>query len=194
MTPRVLAFAGSLRTASWNRKLVAVAAADARSAGSEVTLIDLKDYGLPVFDEDLERAEGLPANARRLKDLFVAHDALLVACPEYNGSITGVLKNALDWVSRQDGAESGLVPYADKVVGLLSASPGNLGALRALEATRGILMQLGCLVLPKRHALARAHEAFDPDGGLKDAAQATAVRGVAAEVVRVVRKLKATDA
>lgn len=190
MTPRILAFAGSLRAASWNRKLVAVAAAAARDAGAEVTLIDLKQYPLPVFDEDLEAAEGLPAPARALKDLFLSHHGLLVSCPEYNSSITGVLKNTLDWISRQDGAESGLLPYADKVVGLLSASPGNLAALRSLEATRGILMQLGCLVLPKRHALARAHEAFAADGTLKDATQAAAVRAVADAVVDTVRRLR----
>ncbi|MCU0869525.1 MAG: NAD(P)H-dependent oxidoreductase [Burkholderiales bacterium] len=190
MTPRILAFAGSLRAASWNRKLVTLAAAAARDAGADVTLIDLKQYPLPVFDEDLEQAEGLPPAARALKALFKDHHGLLVSCPEYNSSITGVLKNTIDWVSRADGDESGLAPYADKVVGLLSASPGSFAALRSMEATRGILMQLGCLVLPKRHALARAHEAFAADGSLKDATQAAAVRGVAQAVVDTVRRLR----
>src|SRR5260370_14472073 len=94
--PKILAFAGSLRKDSYNKKLVQIAAAGARAAGAEVTYLDLHDLPLPVFDEDLEKADGLPANARRLKDLFLAHHGLLISAPEYNSSITAVLKNAID--------------------------------------------------------------------------------------------------
>lgn len=188
---RVLAFAGSLRAASLNRSLAAVAADGARDAGAEVTLIDLRDYPLPLYDGDLEAAEGLPVNARRLKDLFIAHHGLVIASPEYNGVITAVLKNVLDWVSRPDGAESGLLPYEGKVAGLLSASPGNLGGLRAQETVRQVLVQLGTLVVSRRLALPRAHEAFDEQGRMKDPRQAVSVHAVAAEVVRVARGLNA---
>src|SRR5262245_15744970 len=100
IVPKILAFAGSLRTGSFNKKLIRVAVAGARAAGAEVTLIDLRDYPLPVFDEDLEKAEGLHPNARKLKDLMFAHHGLLLSCPEYNSSITAVLKNTIDWISR----------------------------------------------------------------------------------------------
>src|SRR5262245_35742367 len=106
--PKILAFAGSTRTESYNKKLVRIAAAGARQAGAEVTLIDLRDLPLPLFDEDLESSEGLPPNARRLKDLFLAHHGLLISAPEYNSSISGVLKNAIDWVSRPVPGEAPL--------------------------------------------------------------------------------------
>src|SRR5919198_2770214 len=103
--PKILAFAGSTRTESFNKKLVRVAVAGARAAGAEVTLIDLRDFPMPLYDGDLEAKEGLPANARKVKDLFLAHQGLLLSCPEYNSSITGVLKNTIDWVSRQAPGE-----------------------------------------------------------------------------------------
>lgn len=99
-TPKILAFAGSTRTESFNKKLVKIAVTGARGAGAEVTWIDLRDFPMPLYDEDLETKEGLPENAKKLKALFLSHDGLLLACPEYNSSITGVLKNAIDWVSR----------------------------------------------------------------------------------------------
>lgn len=192
-TPRILAFAGSLRSASLNRKLLAVAVGGARDAGAEVTPIDLRDFALPLYDGDLEAAHGIPPPARKLKDLFKAHHGLLIACPEYNTSITAVLKNTLDWVSRPDGAESGQVPYEGKVAGLFSASPGAFGAVRSLESVRGILMSLGCLVVPRRVAVPRAHEAFAEDGTMKDPKQAETVHGVAAEVVRLIARLRRVD-
>jgi len=192
-SPRILAFAGSLRSASLNRKLLAVAVAGARAAGAEVTPVDLRDFALPLYDGDLEAAQGIPPAARKLKDLFIAYHGLLVACPEYNTSVTAVLKNTLDWISRQDGAESGLVPFEGKVAGLFSASPGPFGAVRSLEAVRGILMSLGCVVIPRRVAVPRAHEAFAEDGSMKDPKQVEAVHGVAGEVVRVVAKLRRED-
>src|SRR4051812_26801189 len=100
MAPRILAFAGSLRKESLNKKLLRIAASAARAAGAEVTLIDLKDHPLPIFDQDLETAQGMPENGARLKTLFAEHDGLLIASPEYNSSFTAVLKNTIDWVSR----------------------------------------------------------------------------------------------
>ncbi|MCA3130374.1 MAG: NAD(P)H-dependent oxidoreductase [Rhodocyclaceae bacterium] len=191
---RLLAFSGSLRTGSLNAQLVHVAAEGARAAGAHVTVVALRDYVLPLYDADLEAQQGLPANVRALKALFIGHDGLLIACPEYNGSLTAVLKNALDWVSRPDGAQSGLLPYEGKVAGLLSASPGNLGGLRAQDAVRQVLVQMGTLVVSRRLAVPRAHEAFEADGRLKDLRVEAAVHAVAAEVVRVVRGLGGSGA
>ena len=188
-TPRLLVFAGSLRAASLNKKLAMLAAAGARQAGAEVTHIDLRDYPLPIYDGDLEAASGIPANARALKDLFIAHQGFLIACPEYNAGVTAVLKNTIDWVSRQDGKESGTVPYEGKVVGLMGATPGQFATLRSQEAVRNSLMNLGCLVMPKRLALARAHEAFDDAGDLKDAVARVTLDAVIAQVIRVASSL-----
>ena len=98
--PRILVFGGSLRAESFNQKLATIAAEAARDAGAEVTLISLRDFRMPLFDEDLEAAEGMPEAARELKALFAEHDGLIIASPEYNSTITAALKNAIDWVSR----------------------------------------------------------------------------------------------
>ena len=161
--PKILAFSGSLRRDSWNRKLIRAAVDATRAAGGDVTLIDLADYPLPLMDEDLEAREGLPANAQRLKALFKAHDALLIASPEYNSSIPPLLKNTLDWVSREWQGESGLVPYQNKVAAILAASPGTFGGMRMLPHLRQILNTLGVLVLPGQFSLAHADTAFDAE-------------------------------
>jgi chromate reductase len=166
--PKILAFAGSMRKASFNRRLLPAAVEGARNAGAEVTLIELSDYPLPLFNQDEEAASGLPANGRKLKDLFKAHGALLLACPEYNSSITPLLKNTLDWVSRQDGAESGGVPYKNKLAGLVSASAGRWGGMRGLRHVREILTTLGCVVIPEQYNLSAADKAFDEQGRMLD--------------------------
>ena len=139
MTPRILGFAGSTRRESFNQKLVQSAAKGAREAGAEVTLIDLKDFPLPPFDQDLEAEQGMPDNGAKLKKLFIDHDGLLIASPEYNSSVTAVLKNTIDWVSRPAPGEPPLVAFKGKVATLMSASPGALGGLRGLVHVRSIL-------------------------------------------------------
>lgn len=189
--PRVLVFAGSTRSGSFNKKLARLAADDARQAGAEVTLLDLRDYPMPLYDGDLEAAEGVPAPAQELKRLFKAHQGLVLACPEYNSSITGVLKNTIDWVSRRvDGETTGLEAYKGKVVGLLSASPGALGGLRGLVTVRSILSNIGCLVLPDQVAVGKADAAFDEQGHLVDEKVRKRVRHVVDEVVRVAGRLQ----
>lgn len=166
--PRILAFAGSVRESSFNRRLLATPVAAARAAGATVELIELRDYPLPLFDQDQEARDGLPSNARLLKDLFKAHDAMLLACPEYNGSVTPLLKNTLDWVSRKDGEESGSVPYRNKWIGLVSASAGRWGGMRGMRHVREILTTLGCMVIPEQYNLSAADSAFDAEDQLTD--------------------------
>ena len=188
---KILAFAGSLRRESYNKKLVRVAAAGARAAGAEVTELDLRDLPLPVFDEDLETAEGLPANGRRLKDLLLAHQGLLISAPEYNSSIPAVLKNAIDWASRPVPGEAPLACFVGKVASLTAASPGALGGLRGLVTVRSILGNIGVIVLPTQVAVPKAYEAFNPDGSLKDAKVQAQVEKQGADLAAVLAKLHA---
>lgn len=188
--PKILAFAGSTRTDSYNKRLVKIAVAGARAAGGEVTLIDLRDFPLPVFDGDLESRDGLPANGRKLKDLFLAHHGLLISAPEYNSSITGVLKNTFDWVSRPVPGEAPLECFDGKVACLMSASPGALGGLRGLVHVRAILQNIKVIVLPDQIAVPKAAEAFNPDGRLKDPKQQAAVEGLGTKLVQVISKLR----
>lgn len=195
-TPKILAFAGSLRAESFNKKLVKIAAEGARKAGAEVTFLDLRDLPMPIFDEDLEKKDGLPANARKLKDVMLAHQGFLISSPEYNSSISAALKNAIDWASRPttgpDGKpEKPLECFAGKVAGLMAASPGALGGLRGLVHVRMILGNIQVTVLPDQVAVMKAHEAFDERGGLKDAKQHAMVEGIGAKVAHTVLKLTA---
>jgi chromate reductase len=188
--PRILAFAGSTRRESFNKKLVPIAAKGARDAGAEVTLIDLKDFPLPLFDQDLEAEQGMPANGRKLKQLFIEHDGLLIACPEYNSSITAVLKNTIDWVSRPAPDEPSLVAFRGKIAMLMSASPGALGGLRGLVHVRSILGNIGVLVLPDQIAVGKAHEAIKPDGSLVDPKQQARIEGLGSTLASFLMKLK----
>jgi chromate reductase len=190
-TPRILALGGSLRKESYNKKLVQIAARAAREAGAEVTYLDLRDYPMPVFDEDLEKAEGLPEGAKKLKQVFIDHDGFLWSCPEYNSSITAVLKNTIDWVSRPVAGETPLRGFKGKTAALMSASPGALGGLRGLVTVRSILSNIGVLVLPTQVAVARAKEAFTPEGALKDPSQQASIEGLSKELVAVLKKLTA---
>ncbi|OYW76804.1 MAG: FMN reductase [Verrucomicrobia bacterium 12-59-8] len=188
-TPKILAFAGSTRTASYNKQLVRFAADAARAAGAEVTLVDLRDYPLPLFDGDLEDQQGLPENAKKLKAIFREHDALLIASPEYNSSITAVLKNTIDWVSRSESDdEPALAAYRGKTAVLLSASPGALGGLRGLVHLRAILGNIGVIVLPDQVAVTKAHEVFDEAGGIKDERSAKQVTRVVQGLVDFLKK------
>jgi NAD(P)H-dependent FMN reductase len=189
LTPRILAFGGSLRRESFNQKLVALAAAGARQAGAEVTVVELRSFELPLFDEDLERASGLPVGAKRFKELLKQSHGFLISSPEYNSSITAALKNAIDWASRAEPDEPALAAFAGKVCGLMSASPGALGGLRGLVTVRSILASIQVLVLPEQVAVGRAHAAFTGDGQLTDAKQQAAIERLGARVAEVARKL-----
>jgi NAD(P)H-dependent FMN reductase len=187
--PKILAFAGSTRIDSYNKKLVKIAAAGAKVAGAEVTYIDLRDLPLPLFDEDLEAQEGLPANARTFKDLLISHQGLLIASPDYNSSLTAVLKNAIDWASRPAPNEAPLAAFAGKVASIMSASPGTLGGLRGLVHLRSILGNIKVLVLPDQIALPKAYEAFNADGTLKDPKQQESIEKLGDGLTKILLKL-----
>jgi NAD(P)H-dependent FMN reductase len=180
---RIIAFAGSSRADSLNKKLVQIAAEGARGAGAEVTLIDLKDYPLPLYDGDCESELGLPENAKKLRAILLPADGLLISSPEYNGSISGVLKNIIDWLSRPVAGEP--TAFRGKIVGLMSTSPGVLGGLRGLVHVRSILMNLGALVLPEQIAVPKAAEVFDSQGKLKDGALNSSVQLLGARVAKM---------
>jgi len=187
---KILAFAGSTRTDSYNKKLVKIAAEGARAAGAEVTLIDLRDFPMPLYDGDLEAESGLPGPARRLKQLMIDHHGLLIATPEYNSSITGVLKNAIDWVSREEGDdEPPLICFRGKTAALVSASPGGFGASRSLAHVRAILDHLGAYMMPEQVSIARAHEAFDAAGVLKDAGKQKSVMAIGSKLAAFTQKM-----
>jgi chromate reductase len=185
--PKILAFAGSTREGSYNKRLIRVAAEAARAAGAEVTLIDLRDYPMPPYDGDLE-AQGLPASVVALKELFKAHDGLLISAPEYNGGMSGMLKNVIDWVSRRGEDDHTLAAFTGKFAGLMSASPGRLGGVRGLGQLRHVLTTMGVLVVPQQRGIDAAHMAFAEDGRLKDPAQQTAIEAIAARLVDLVRR------
>ena len=187
--PKILALAGSARKNSLNKRLLAVAARAADAAGGEVTLIDLADYPMPIYHGDLEAAEGIPENARALKTLFKMHRGLLIASPENNASVSALLKNTLDWISRQDGAESGLAPYRGKVAALFTATPSPRGGVRAIPHLRAILDALGVLVLPGHVGIALADKAFGADGALTDARHLAAVDSLAKRLVQTIGPL-----
>lgn len=188
--PKILIVPGSARRESYNRKLAAVAARFAREAGAEVELIDPADYRLPLFDQELEEAGGLPPEARSLKQKFIAADALIFAAPEYNSSITPLLKNLIDWVSRAESDdEPPLAAYRGKVAGLLAASPGGLGGLRGLVHLRSILGNIGVHVVPSQFALGSAYDQFTADGDLKEEGAKKSVKGVVDQVIAVAARL-----
>lgn len=189
--PKILAFAGSQREKSFNRQLIKVAAETA-SLQCEVTILELGEYPLPLFDQDDEATDGLPENAKRLKEIFIDHDGLLIACPEYNSSITPLLKNTIDWVSRATEGEQPLSAFHGKVAVLLAASPGALGGLRGLVHVRSILSNIGVIVLPDQHALPRAHEEFTPDGELKSDHHKERVATITEVLGSTLRKLKSS--
>ncbi|HEY2751173.1 NAD(P)H-dependent oxidoreductase [Phenylobacterium sp.] len=163
--PRLLAFAGSTRVDSLNQRLLDIAAAAARDAGAQVTAIRLRDFDLPLYDGDLE-AEAFPARADELRALFIEHDGFLIATPEYNGSVSGVLKNAIDWASRPRAGESliALPAFRGKVAGIMSASESPFGGLRGLAHLRQILGTIQTMVATEQVAVPHADKAFDEAG------------------------------
>jgi chromate reductase len=158
----VLVFAGSTRADSYNKKLANEAAQIARNLGAKVTLINLKDFSMPFYDGDLEK-EGMPANAKKFRNLMIANDVIVIACPEYNGSLPAVLKNALDWASRSETGGSSREAFKGKQFALLSTSPGQGGGARALVHLQAIIENVGGEVLENFVSVPTAHEALSEE-------------------------------
>ncbi|MBC7537687.1 MAG: NAD(P)H-dependent oxidoreductase [Bacteriovorax sp.] len=187
---KIIAFAGSTRTESYNKKLLKAAIFGAREAGAEVTVIDLRDYPLPLYDGDLESKEGIPSNGKKLKELFNTHHALLLALPEYNSSMSGVFKNTIDWVSRPEKGETDLQCFTGKVAGLMSASPGKLGGLRGLVHVRAMLENIHVLVMPDQVCVSKADEAFDEFGVLKNEVTKKSIEKLGADLVDLTLRVR----
>lgn len=168
---RLLAFAASLRQGSFNRQLLQHAVADARALGAEVDVAEFREFDMPLYNQDVED-QGYPPGSDEFKRRIEAVDGLLIASPEYNFSLPGTLKNAIDWASRYRP-----VPLEGKSALLISASPSLVGGIRGLWQLRIPLEGLGVFVYPDMYALGSAHGAFDDQGRLKDAQMAQRLRG-----------------
>jgi NAD(P)H-dependent FMN reductase len=186
--PRILAFAGSARLGSWNKKLLDIAVFGAQAAGADVTILEVRQYPLPLYDAELEQSQGLPPHVQTIKALMLSHQGFLIASPEYNSAITPLLKNLIDWTSRPSPGEAGLACYTGKTALVVSASPGALGGLRGLVHLRMILGNIGVLVLPGTISIVKAHEAFADDGTLKDSKQQARVEQLGAELAAYLQR------
>ncbi|HSO47587.1 MAG TPA: NAD(P)H-dependent oxidoreductase [Rhizobiaceae bacterium] len=169
--PKILVFPGSNRAGSWNAKLAGTLTKTLAMLDCTPTLITLRDYPMPIFDQDLESRDGPPQAALKLARLFHEHDGVIVVSPEYNTSVTPLVKNTVDWISRVSAdADGPLTPYRKKVFGLSSASPGKFGGIRGLFHLRATLGNCGAFVIPEQVSVTLAEKAFDDNGELADAA------------------------
>lgn len=184
---KILAFSGSARGESLNRKLLAVSAEGARAAGAEVTIVNLNDFPMPIYDGDLEEAEGIPGKALEFRELMKQSDGFLIASPEYNSSFSALLKNTIDWASRPHANEKPLECFRGKAAGLVAASPGYFGGYRGLQQVRYVLGNIGVIVLPDMFSLPKAHEAFNDDGSMKDSRQAEQAGGIGRALAEFVK-------
>lgn len=167
---KVLAFAGSTRKDSYNKKLVQEAAQIARSMGTSVKVIDLKDFSMPHYDEDLEKSDWMPVNAKNFRRLMIESDAIIISTPEYNGSIPGVLKNALDWASRSEDGQGSREAFKGKHFAIMGASPGGGGGIRGLIHLRSIISAIGGDVVPQQVTVSNVSGTFfDEEGHIKNA-------------------------
>jgi chromate reductase, NAD(P)H dehydrogenase (quinone) len=189
MKPRILAFSGSLREHSLNKRVLKTAIKGAEKAGAEVTYVDLRDYPMPIYNPDEEEEKGMNENALRFQELLSQHDGLLIASPEYNGSLPAVLKNAIDWASRQNDQYPRSRVFSGKVAAMITASPGSFGGVRSLAHLRGVLTSVGVNVLPAEIAVSFAGSKFDVDGDeMTDEKMRQTLEGLGASLVEMLRK------
>ncbi len=186
--PRVLALAGSLRRESFNKKLIRCGAEALRAAGAEVDLLELEEVAMPLYDGDLESEKGLPPGAVAFKRRLALADGFMFASPEYNFSIPGTFKNAIDWASR--GEED---VFSGKVAALMAASPGGAGGMRMIPHLRQVLTALDVWLVPSQVTVAKAAEAFNPDGSLASAHTAKQVKELAERLVAEPRLLRSKE-
>lgn len=162
--PKILAFAGSLREHAYSKRVVRTAMRGAENAGADVTFIDLRDYPMPIYDADLHEKEGFGENALAFQKLLGEHDGFLICSPEYNGSLPGALKNAIDWASRKSEQYEQIAVFRGKVAAVMSESPGAFGGIRCLGHLRGVLSIMLVNVLPSEIAVANVGKMFDGNG------------------------------
>lgn len=186
---KILGFAGSAREGSFNKAIVRVALQGAAAAGAETSFVDLRDHPLPLYDGDLETAKGLPESAVTLGELFRNSDGFLIASPEYNGFLSPLLKNTLDWLSRSAEASPDLSAYQGKTAAIMAASPGPLGGLRGLRSVRELLTNLGMTVVTNQITVRGAWKAFDESGKLVEADQASRIEALGAELADTTARL-----
>jgi NAD(P)H-dependent FMN reductase len=190
--PKILAFAGSLREHSLNKRVLKTAIKGAENAGAEVTYIDLRDYPMPLYNSDDHERDGFDEHALRLQGLLVEHDGLLIASPEYNGSLPAALKNAIDWASRQSDRYDRSRIFRGKVAAMMTASPGSLGGVRSLAHLRGVLTSVGVIVLPQEVAVTFAEDKFAGDGGeMTDERMKANLEALGAALVEMLRRTHA---
>lgn len=187
---KIVAFSGSARQGSFNQKLVKIAAEGAKQAGVAVTVVDLADYPMPLFNEDLEAKEGMPETAKAFKQLLIDHDGLLIASPEYNSAFSPLLKNAIDWASRATAEnELPLMAYRGKYAAIMATSPGGLGGIRGLVFLRMLLGNIDITVLPDQQAVPKAYQAFSEDGTLHDKQLESKVMALGEALAQVLNKV-----
>ena len=191
--PKILAFSGSARESSFNQKLARLVAKQVQDRGCDVTVVNLRDFPMPIMDEDLESESGIPEKAQEFYDLLKAHDGFIIACPEYNSSITPLLKNTIDWATRPRDGDLRLVAFGGKVAALVSASPGALGGLRGLTHVTSILQSIGVMVVPGQVAVGSAHEAFDDNGNLNNERTSMMLTKLCDGFVRVVSGMTSSN-
>ncbi len=184
---KVLAFAGSSRRESINHKLLVHIVGRLQNEGAEVTLVNFRDFDIPLFGEDLMAEQGMPADAQRFYKLLTEHPAFLIACPEYNRSITPLLKNVIDWSTIPRKGDRPMLAFDGKTVGLCAASMGKLGGLRGLFHVSDILQSIGANVLPKQVAVGNFSEAFDDAGNMIDKMAATMADAMCGQLMAAIQ-------
>jgi len=183
--PKILVFAGSTRTGSFNRYLAREAAERLQQAGIDATLAELRDYPMPLYDGDTEASTGLPENTRAFKTLIREHDGILIASPEYNGSFPAIVKNLVDWVTRPEPGEKHSSVFRGKKVALLATSPGSGGGKRGLRHLRELLEMIGAVVIEQQVTVSNAFDAFTTDGRLVRPDDIERIDRVAAELAAI---------
>lgn len=187
----LLFFAGSARTGSFNKKLAKLGSKIADANGIAATFADLGDYPMALYDADLEVKDGVPDNALKLEAVMRMHTGVMIMAPEYNASITPLLKNTLDWISRIRRQEAEpLSVFKTRVFALSAASPGGTGGMRGLYTVRHVLEHgLGALVIPEQFLLPRAGKAFADDGHLTDKEAQERFKGLIQKLARAAHVL-----
>lgn len=184
MSAKILVFSGSARKESLNKRLAKAATKILNEQGAEATFLELGDYPMPIYHGDVEADDGVPEQAKQVEEILQAHEGIVIASPEYNGTFSPLLKNSIDWITR-----IGRGAFRGKTAVLLSAAPGALGGLRGLVQTRAMLSSIGVIVLPEQLAVAKAREAFDESGELIEESYKERLTQIAQKLIDVTEKL-----